>query len=84
MFNKEVIGKTLANARKNRGLTQREIAAQIGIPATTLSKIENGHFSGSLKILYYYADYLGYEITLITKRRDLPDWHELDTLFDDD
>ncbi|MDD1829641.1 helix-turn-helix domain-containing protein [Photobacterium sp. ZSDE20] len=84
MFNKKKLGEMLSSARRSRGLTQREVALAIGIPATTISKIENGWFSGSLKIFYYYADFLGYEITLVTKSSELPDWNELDTMFDDD
>lgn len=84
MFNKKVVGETLSSARRNKGLTQREVASEINIPATTISKIENGRFSGSIKILDHYADFLGYEITLVTKSNELPDWHELDTMFDDD
>lgn len=84
MLNKIKIGKTLLNARKSMGLTQRDIAARINVPATTISRIENGRFSGSISSLYYYANFLGYEITLVTMSTELPDWHELDTMFDED
>ena len=84
MLNKKKIGETLSNARKSKGLTQRDIAARIKVSTTTISRIESGRFSGSISSLYYYANFLGYEITLVTMSTELPDWHELDTMFNDD
>jgi len=37
------IGKQIAHLRKQRKLTQEELAAKLGVTAQTLSKWENGH-----------------------------------------
>src|SRR5689334_6634746 len=37
-----VLGKILADARERHGLKQSELAEKLGLPASYLSKIENG------------------------------------------
>ena len=37
------IGKFLQEVRKNKGLTQKELAEQIGVSDKTISKWENGN-----------------------------------------
>ena len=78
------MGEAIKQARKRLNLTQKKIAENINIPATTLSKIENGHFSGSLDILERYLDAVGLELVVTEKKRRLPDWDELDELFGED
>lgn len=36
------LGEVLAHAREQRGLKQAEVAVRLGLPASYLSKIENG------------------------------------------
>jgi len=77
-------GNKIALARKDLGLTQKQMAAKTGINKATLSQIENGKFSGSLDILERYLDALDLQLTVEPKKRQLPDWDELDTLFGDE
>ena len=51
MANREEIGEKICAARKAMKKTQKQIAGQAGIHKSTLSLIENGHFTGSLDIL---------------------------------
>lgn len=37
-----ILGKALAQARERRGLKQSDLAAKLGLPASHLSKVENG------------------------------------------
>jgi transcriptional regulator with XRE-family HTH domain len=77
-------GSKIALARKALNLTQKQLAATTGINKATLSQIENGKFSGSLDILERYLDALDLQLTVEPKKRQLPDWDELDTLFGDE
>lgn len=43
MFNQEKTGKFIAESRKRKGLTQKELAEQLGISDKTVSKWETGH-----------------------------------------
>ncbi|HHJ3080355.1 TPA: helix-turn-helix domain-containing protein [Vibrio parahaemolyticus] len=81
---RERIGEQLAAARKTKNMTQAEAAEKTGIVATTISKIENGRFTGSFRILERYAEFLGFEFTLTVKEHRFPSWDELDDLFKDD
>jgi transcriptional regulator with XRE-family HTH domain len=54
--------------------TQKQIAEQTGIHKSTLSLIENGHFSGSLDILQRYLDAVGLTLDVTPKKHRLPQW----------
>ncbi len=54
-----VLGKVIEQFRKDRELTQAELAEKAGIHATALSKIERGKTSASVSTLYRLADALG-------------------------
>ncbi|KKC99672.1 MULTISPECIES: helix-turn-helix domain-containing protein [Photobacterium] len=84
MANRESIGKAIATARKARGATQKAMAEQTGINKTTLSEIENGRFTGSLDIFERYLDAVGLQLQVSPKQHQLPDWDDIDTLFDED
>lgn len=38
----QILGKVLVEARERSGLKQMEVAARLGVPASYLSKVENG------------------------------------------
>ncbi|NAW65921.1 helix-turn-helix domain-containing protein [Photobacterium halotolerans] len=84
MASRESIGKAIATARKARGTTQKAMAEQTGINKTTLSEIENGRFTGSLDIFERYLDAVGLQLQVSPKHHQLPDWDDIDTLFDED
>lgn len=53
------LGILLRQAREKAGLTQEEIAQQIGTPASTVSKIENHTEDVRLALIWRYAEALG-------------------------
>lgn len=52
------IGKCLARLRRDRGLTQVELATRIGMPQSFFSKIETGERSLHASEIFAYADAL--------------------------
>ena len=84
MTNRQLVGQTLAEARKKQQKTQKQLAEQTAIHKSTISEIENGRFTGSLDIFERYIDTLGFQLEITPKQHQLPDWDELDSLFGDD
>lgn len=84
MANREEIGEKICAARKALKKTQKQIAEQTGIHKSTLSLIENGHFTGSLDILQRYLDAVGLTLDVTPKKHRLPQWDEIETLFAED
>ena len=58
----------LADIRRSKGLTQKEVAEKCGLSVTTISNIESGENSYTTRSLIMYAEALGYEISV--KRKD--------------
>ncbi len=57
------LGKMIKQKRKERGLTQENLAMEAGISRTTLSKLENGYFGNiSVATLDNLLAHLGYEL----------------------
>ena len=83
MSARKFIGSKAKDMRKRSEQTQKRLSEVTGLPQSTLSEIENGRFTGSLDILERYLDALGLELTVTEKAQRLPDWDELDTLFED-
>lgn len=54
----EVIGHRLAEVRKNRGLTQQQVAERMGVTKGRVSQIEQGKVSGQ-DVLARFAAALG-------------------------
>lgn len=57
-------GTQLADARKDRGLTQREIAADLGISIARVSQIEHGEVT-SFEVIARYVEALGGRLDLV-------------------
>lgn len=83
MSARQLIGTKAKEMRKQSAQTQRQLSEVTGLPQSTLSEIENGRFTGSLDIMERYLDVLGLQLTVVEKAQRLPDWDELDTLFED-
>lgn len=69
------LGSRIKELRKAQGLTQRQLANQVGIDFTYLSKIENGvmPYSPSVKTLKRFADALRVdELELLRLAEKLP------------
>ena len=56
--------QALRNARVSRHLTQQQIAEKAGLSAATISSIETGDGSPTLRSLIRYANALGYGFKL--------------------
>lgn len=52
----------LTQLRKDLGLSQRELAAKVGKPQSTIARIENGSMNPSLTVLYEIASKVGKEL----------------------
>lgn len=59
---KEIIAKNLANLRKNKKITQTELAEQFGYSDKAISKWENGDTLPDIQTLYQLCEF--YNITL--------------------
>ena len=57
----------LTNIRKSKGLTQEQLANKAGLSASTISNIESGENSYTLRSLIRCAEALGYEINIDKK-----------------
>ncbi|MEE2025860.1 helix-turn-helix domain-containing protein [Alkalimonas mucilaginosa] len=78
------IGKALRAKRTELGYTQLALSELTGIHKSTISEIENGRFSGSFDIFERLLDALGLTFEVVHKTHRLPDWDDLDTLFNED
>jgi transcriptional regulator with XRE-family HTH domain len=57
-------GTQLADARKEMGVTQREIAAELGVSIARISQIEHGEVT-SLDVIARYVEALGGRLDLV-------------------
>ena len=62
MDNKKLLGKRIKELRKNRGLTQEQLAELISIETSSLSGIESGRHFPSLPTLEKISIHLNVEI----------------------
>lgn len=58
------IGKRIAELRKERGMSQTQLAEAIGMAQPNLANIEAGRFSTTIDVLERIADALGAKIDL--------------------
>ena len=58
-MNQEKIGKFISNVRKDKKLTQRQLADKLGITDRAISKWENGKSMPDLSLLKPLCDILG-------------------------
>jgi transcriptional regulator with XRE-family HTH domain len=61
----EEIGKKIVEIRKERGMTQRDLAARCGIAQSTIYRIEAGKFAVRLDLLESIANVLGKKVDLV-------------------
>ncbi len=57
-----VIGERIAKARGRRGLSQEQLAAQVGVSRASITQAESGHQKLPLQSLYLIAAVLGVAI----------------------
>ena len=56
--------QAIIDARKNSGLTQKELSEKSGIPQADISRMENGNANPSLKTLRRLAKGMGMNLVL--------------------
>jgi transcriptional regulator with XRE-family HTH domain len=64
----EKIAEALKAARKQKGLSQRELSARVGVPQSHISKIENNGVDLRLSSLASIAHALDLELTLVPRK----------------
>ncbi len=64
----EPIGRDLREARENKGLSQRELSAKLGVPQGHISKIENGDVDLRASSLVALARVLDLELVLVPRK----------------
>ena len=65
-------GLAVQQARLARGLSQRELAAELGVPQSTISEIENGKATIYLRRLLSIARVTGLDFTASWEGDDAP------------
>ena len=64
-LDKAAFGSFLAQLRREKGMTQKELAERTGIDQADISKLENGTRNPSLKLLKRQADGMGMDLKLV-------------------
>lgn len=64
------IGQTIARLRRNKGITQEQLAISIGSTQPHLSNIENGNVEPTISMIYRICDALGINITEFSKEAE--------------
>ena len=82
--NRQIIGAKTKEARNRLALNQSDLSKITGVNRTTISAIENGRFRGSLDILERVLDAVGLQLTAAPKVNTLPDWDEIEGMFDEE
>lgn len=67
----KMIRMRLASIRRSKGLTQKELSDITGLSTATISNIESGENSYTLRSLIKIAEALNYEINLDKKVGDI-------------
>ena len=84
MAHRDEIGLKVKQARVDMGLTQVQMSELTKINKTTISEIENGRFTGSFDIFERLLDAVDLQFEVVTKKRLLPDWDQIEELFADE
>lgn len=59
MIDTQILGRKIADARRDAGLTQNDLARRVGVTAQAVSKWEQGRSCPDIAILDEIADALG-------------------------
>lgn len=65
-YSLEDVGEFLQEARREQGITQKEMAQTLGFSSVTLSALENGNNVSAAKV-ERYLQMLGYRILIVPK-----------------
>ena len=72
MFQKEIFAARLLALRKQEGLSQQELAVQLGVTFHQVSKMETGQRGASLEIACAIADCFNVSLDYLCGRSDNP------------
>ena len=84
MASKKEIGEKIKLARKTLGYTQKTVSERSGVNKTTISEIENGHFTGSYDLFEKVLSCVGLQFEVVPKKHKFPHWDEIESLFKED
>lgn len=84
MASRKEIGEKIKLARKNLGYTQKTVSERSGVHKTTISEIENGHFTGSYDLFEKVLNCVSLQFDVVPKEYRLPRWDEIEFLFKED
>lgn len=79
MNNREYIGKRIAEIRKAKGLSIRQLAEACGVTAQNITKIEHGKYNVSIDILGKICNALDYEIRIQPKNGWIASHNDIET-----
>jgi len=65
---KQLLSQSLANLRKGKGLSQKEVAAALGISQATYSTYERGRTEPPMELLVRLSYYYGVSLDVIAQR----------------
>ena len=65
---KQLLSQSLANLRKGKGLSQKEVAATLGISQATYSTYERGRTEPPMELLVRLSYYYGVSLDVIAQR----------------
>ncbi len=84
MASRKEIGEKIKLARKNLGYIQKTVSEKSGVNKTTISEIENGHFTGSFDLFEKVLSCVDLQFEVVTKKHKFPHWDEIESLFKED
>lgn len=83
MSNTKNIGRRIVGLRKDAGLTQDELAAEIGLSRSTIAGIESGGASAGFQSMVAIADYFKVPLDWLVGRRCPPGGPLVTQIIDD-
>ena len=84
MASRKEIGEKIKLARKNLGYIQKTVSEKSGVNKTTISEIENGHFTGSFDLFEKVLSCVDLQFEVVPKKHKFPHWDEIESLFKED
>jgi len=84
MASRKEIGEKIRLARKNLGYTQKTVSEKSRVNKTTISEIENGHFTGSFDLFEKVLNSVKLQFEVVPKKHKFPHWDEIESLFKED
>ncbi|WP_180174066.1 helix-turn-helix domain-containing protein [Acinetobacter sp. YH01024] len=84
MASREEIGKEIRLARKALGYTQKNLSEKTNVNKTTISEIENGHFTGSFSIFESILNAVGLQFEVNKNKYKFPHWDEIEAMIAED